>query len=151
MTPKTAKKLATKLTTIRLPVDLAEAAAKAAKEAGMTVSDYHRFALRQAVDRQSAVEEIVAVEERMAAQLTRLHRRFGQLQQALQFQFAVLDQFIKMALTLEPDFADETSRAAARATGRIRYKSLMDSVPGALDSPLSKAFEAFTDIAEAGE
>ena len=112
-----AKKPATRLT-IRLPVDLAEAAAEAAKEAGMAVSDYHRFALRQAVDRQSAAAEMAAVEERMAAQLTRLHRRFGQLHQAQQFQFAVLDQFMKMALTLEPDFADEASRAAARATGR---------------------------------
>ncbi len=142
------KKPATRLT-VRLPVDLAEAAAEAAKEAGMALSDYHRFALRQAVDRQSAAVEMAAVEERMAAQLTRLHRRFGQLHQAQQFQFAVLDQFMKMALTLEPDFADEASRAAARATGRTRYKALMDSVPGALDSPLSKAFEAF--IAEVGE
>lgn len=135
--------------TLRLPVDLAQAAAEAAKEAGMSVSDFHRFVLRQAVDRQSASVEMAAVEERMAAQLTRLHRRFGQLHQAQQFQFAVLDQFMKMALTLEPDFADEASRAAARATGRTRYKALMDSVPGALDSPLSKAFEAF--IAEVGE
>jgi hypothetical protein len=135
--------------TVRLPKDLADAAAEAAKDAGMAVSDYHRFALRQAVDRQSAAAEMAAVEERMAAQLTRLHRRFGQLYQAQHFQFAVLDQFMKMALTLEPDFVDEATRVAARTTGRTRYKALMDSVPSALDSPLSKAFEAF--IAEAGE
>jgi|SRR5438105_2441771 len=149
MPKKTAEKLVHR--TLRLPPDLLEAAKKAADEAGMTLADYHRFALRQAIDRQSAVAEMAAVEERMAAQLTRLHRRFGQLHQAQQFQFAVLDQFMKMALTLEPDFVDEPTRAAARATGQRRYKALMESVPAALDSPLSKAFEAYVKEAEAGE
>ena len=105
----------------------------------MTVADFHRHALREAVARQSQLSELAAIEQRMAMQLTRLHQRFGALQQAQQIQYAVLDQFMKMALALEPDFVDDASRATAQALGSRRHKALMKSVPAALDAPLAKA------------
>ena len=125
--------------TIRLPADLVDAIGSCAKEAGMTVADFHRHALREAVARQSQLSELAAIEQRMAMQLTRLHQRFGALQQAQQIQYAVLDQFMKMALALEPDFVDDASRATAQALGSRRHKALMKSVPAALDAPLAKA------------
>lgn len=150
MPAKTPRKAATRIT-VRLPQELADAALAAAKDAGMSLADYHRFALRQAIDRQSAAAEMAAFEERMAAQLTRLHRRFGQLYQAQQFQFAVLDQFMKMALALEPELVDDASKAAARATGMRRHQQLMASVPAALEGPLAKMLEAFIQQQEASE
>ena len=47
---------------------------------------------------------------------------------------------MKMVLTLAPDLIDDEARAAAQVTGRNRYKSLMDSIPAALDSALAKIF-----------
>ena len=129
--------------TLRLPQDLLDAAKAAADEAGMSLADYHRFALRQAIDRQSAAAELAGVEDRMAAQLTKLHRRFTQLFQAQQFQFAVLDQFMKMALALEPELVDDAARAAVRATGLRRHQQLMATVPDALAGPMSRMLQAF--------
>lgn len=80
------------------------------------------------------------MEERMARQQVRLQKRMTQMHSALQFQFAVIDQFMKMVLTLAPDLIDDEARAAAQVTGRNRYKSLMDSIPAALDSALAKIF-----------
>lgn len=146
--PKKTAKNTMEHTTLRVPSDLLQSAAAAAVAAGMALPDYRRYALRQAVDRQSAVAEMAAIEERLASHLTKLQARVGRLGQVQQLQFAVLDQFMKMALTLEPEFVDEPSRAAARATGRARYKTLMESVPGAMDTALTKIFGA--GLAELG-
>lgn len=127
--------------TIRLQADLVKAIDACAKDAGMTVADFHRQARREAVERQTGLAALAAIEQRMAMQLTRLHQRFGALQQAQQIQYAVLDQFMRMALALalEPDFVDDASRATAQALGSKRHKALMKSVPAALDAPLAKA------------
>lgn len=80
------------------------------------------------------------MEERMAKQQLKLQKRMTQMHSALQFQFAVIDQFMKMVLTLAPDLIDDEAKSAAQAVGRLRYKSLMDSIPAALDSALAKVF-----------
>lgn len=137
---KSAQSTTTRIPALRASVELVEQMEAAAGEAGMSMADFRRYALRQVIDRGSLVSEMQQIEERMAKQQLRLHKRMSQLHTAMQFQFAVLDQFMKMVLTLEPDLIDEETRAAAQATGRLRYKALMDSVPAALDSPLAKIF-----------
>lgn len=143
MTSTTSKKTPKKApprTTVRLSAELAEAVSAAAKDAGMAVADFHRFALRQAMDSQAVVAELAGLEERQAAQISKLGRRLTEIQRTQQLQFAVLDQFIKLALALEPEFVDGTAKTAARATGNRRYNELMASVPAALSGPLAKFF-----------
>lgn len=130
----------TRIPALRLSVELLEQVEQAAQDAGMTTADFRRYALRQVIDRNSLLAEVQQMEERMAKQQLRLHKRMTQMHSALQFQFAVIDQFMKMVLTLEPDLIDDEARSAAQAIGRIRYKSLMESIPAALDSALAKAF-----------
>ena len=130
----------TRIPALRLSVELLEQVEQAAKDAGMTTADFRRYALRQVIDRNSLLAEVQQMEERMARQQVRLQKRMTQMHSALQFQFAVIEQFMKMVLTLAPDLIDDEARAAAQVTGRNRYKSLMDSIPAALDSALAKIF-----------
>lgn len=106
----------------------------------MAVADFHRFALRQAIDGQAAAAELIGVEERLSAQVSKLGRRFAEVQRTQQLQFAVLDQFIKLALALEPELVDGAAKTAARAIGKRRYNDLMATVPAALSGPLAKFF-----------
>jgi hypothetical protein len=115
----------------------------------MAVADFHRFALRQAIDSQAAAAELVGVEERLSAQIGKLGRRLAEIQRTQQLQFAVIDQFIKLALALEPEFVDGAAKTAARATGNRRYNDLMASVPAALSGPLAKFFSDALSQAEA--
>ena len=121
-------------------MELLEQVEQAAQDAGMTTADFRRYALRQVIDRNSLLAEVQQMEERMAKQQLKLQKRMTQMHSALQFQFAVIDQFMKMVLTLAPDLIDDEAKSAAQAVGRLRYKSLMDSIPAALDSALAKVF-----------
>ncbi|MEO8856078.1 MAG: hypothetical protein ABI343_03725 [Burkholderiaceae bacterium] len=100
--------------TVRIPPELLEAAKLAASNAGMSLADYVRFALRQAIDRRNTKTRMSNVEERIASQMVQLQRRIGQVHRAQQFQFALLDEYIKVVLALEPDLPDERTKAAAR-------------------------------------
>lgn len=114
----------------------------AATEAGMTVADYHRHALRQALDHQRGADELAAVEQRLAAQMSRLHRRMGQLLEVQQLQFAYLDQFAKLSLSLEPELPDDAARAAAISLGHLRHQGLVSSIPAAMQGSVPKIFAA---------
>lgn len=147
--PKKTPKKPSPRSTVRLSQELADAVSSASQEAGMAVADFHRFALRQAIDGQAAAAEMVGVEERLSAQVSKLGRRLTEIQRTQQLQFAVLDQFIKLALALEPEFVDGAAKTAARATGNRRYNDLMASVPAALSGPLAKFFSDALSQAEA--
>lgn len=137
--------MAVGLPPIRLPDDLGQATRQAAEAAGMTVSDYTRWALRQAVEKQGASVELAAIEGRMAASLRGLHTRVGQMQQAQQIQMAFVDLFIRQVLVLLPDFPDDASRSSGAIKGRLRYEALEKKLPKALDTGLAAKLKELMD------
>lgn len=126
--------------TLRLPQDLVDATKLAAREAGLSMADYIRFALRQSIERQEVASGMARVEERMASQMLKLQRKVDQVQRAQQLQFAVLDEYMKVALALEPDIPDERGKASARAIGFRRHRSIFERVPQVVSGSLNRLF-----------
>lgn len=118
--------------TVRLPSELLQAAKLAASNAGMSLADYIRFALRQAIDRQGGKDRMASVEERMATQMPKLQRRIAQVHRAQQFQFAMLDEYMKVALALEPERLGMNIPAGATWIGR--YPSVLQAMGSAAKS-----------------
>lgn len=128
-------------TALRMPEDLIKAVEDGANAAGMSNSDFHRWALRSALERQAGDSHIAGAEERLAAELGKQARKLALLRSEVQMLIGVMDTFMKFYLTYTPDMPDGEARTAARALGHRRYRDFMRAVPEAMSGPLASALQ----------
>jgi hypothetical protein len=128
-------------TALRMPEDLIKAVEDGANAAGMSNSDFHRWALRSALERQAGDSQLAGAEERLAAELGKQARKLAMLRSEVQMMIGVMDTFVKFYLTYTPDMPDGDARTAARALGHRRYSDFMRAVPEAMSGPLASALQ----------
>ncbi|MGA5726589.1 hypothetical protein ACPCHQ_21895 [Ralstonia thomasii] len=112
-------------TSYRISPELKARVAALAMARGSSASAVVTAALESYLETERLLEDLHAVEDRLAATLATVHREAARASDDVQLVIALLDLLIKFQTAVTPEVVD---RRAAGIVGERRYRDLMDEL-----------------------